>query len=129
MSATNLTSLDQYKNNTFQWNTILGIIPRIVYYFGDSDINFYSLILFLECSPEITYKIRLLAHRYGHSPLYHLLNVLFETAPNIDHFVHTIFEWARCTNFLQQWIDQLILDKTFPRIFMSYVDLYIGKYA
>ena len=129
MTSSPLTPYEIYRHNVYQWNTILGLIPKIAHYFGDTDANFHSFTLYLGCTPEVTYKIRLLAHRYGHSSFLHLLHVMFEIAPTLDHFVHTIFDWAKRTNSLRNWIDNLILDKSFPRIFMFYVDLYVGNYA
>lgn len=129
MSTHTLTPLQKYRYHTSQWNIIFGLIPKITYYFGDTYTNFYSFVVFLGCSPEVTYKIRLTAHKYGQSPFLHLFYLLFETAPTLDHFVHTLFECAKQTNSLQKWIDYIIIDTTFPKIFMSYVDLYTSNHA
>ena len=52
---------------------------------------------------------------------------LYEVAPTIEIFVHTLFEWARSKGTLNQWIDHIIMDKSYPKVFMSHVDLYTGN--
>ena len=62
------SSLMSFYKKTQQWNILLNSIPKLLQYFGDTEYNFYSLILFLECSPDIVHKIRIMSNRYNQSP-------------------------------------------------------------
>ena len=122
--------MDKFYAEAQNWNILVSCLPRLIQYFGNTDYNFLSLVTFLECKPDIIYKLRLMARRYVQTPFAHLLYVLFEMAPTIDMFTIVIFEWTRMRGYLQDWINHIIMDKCYPKIFIYYVDLYVtNKYA
>ena len=107
------------------WNILLNCLPKLIQYFGNTEHTFYSLVNFLECKPDFICKLRVMARRYIQTPFAHLLYVLYETAPTIDIFTLTIFEWTQKRGLLEDWINHIIMDRSYPKIFLQYVDLYI----
>ena len=83
------------------WNILLNCLPKLIQYFGNTEHTFYSLVNFLECKPDFIYKLRVMARRYIQTPFAHLLYVLYETAPTIDIFTLTIFEWTQKRGLLK----------------------------
>lgn len=117
-------------DNTFQldtenWNILLYQLPKIISFFGNSEFNFYSLALFLQYPPHIVYKLRILATRYSQPPFTRLIYFLYEAAPNPDVFIITLFDWVRSKGLLTPWIDHLILDKSYTKLFTKHIDVYI----
>ena len=96
-------------------------------FFGSSDFNFHSLALFLKSPPQIIYKFRIMANKYSQLPFTRLIYFLYEAAPNPDAFVITIFEWVKSKGLLSPWIDPLIQDKSYNKLFTKYIDIYLRQ--
>lgn len=122
-----LHSLNPYVTfglNVHIWTAIFGTIPKIVFLFGDTEFNFMSLGQMIGCTPETACKLRLVAQMNHKKPFQHLLYAFYESSPKPEHFIQTIFEWAQVIGKLKEWINFIITDTEFPRIYMTFVDVY-----
>ena len=90
-------------------------------------LTFTLLLLFLKSPPQIIYKFQIMANKYSQLPFTRLIYFLYEAAPNPDAFVITIFEWVKSKGLLSPWIDHLIQDKSYNKLFTKYIDIYLRQ--
>ena len=118
---------DNFQQDSEGWLYLLYQLPKIISFFGSSDFNFHSLALFLKSPPQIIYKFLIMANKYSQLPFTRLIYFLYEAAPNPDAFVVTIFEWVKSKGLLSPWIDHIIQDKSYNKLFTKYIDIYLRQ--
>ena len=116
---------DSFQYDTESWIYHLYQLPKIISFFGSSDFNFHSLALFLKSPPQTIYKFQIMANKYSQLPFTRLIYFLYEATPTPDTFVITLFEWVKSKGLLSPWIDHLIQDTSYNKLFTKHIDIYL----
>ena len=69
-----------------------------------------------------------MATKYSQLPFTRLIYFLYEAAPTPDIFVMTLFDRVKSKGLLSPWIDHLIQDKSYNKLFTKYIDIYLRQF-
>ena len=118
---------DSFQYDTECWIYLLYQLPKIISFFGSSDFNFHFLALFLKSPHHLVQKFRIMATKYSQLPFTRLIYFLYEAAPTPDIFIITLFDWVKSKGLLSPWIDHLIQDKSYNKLFTKHIDIYLRQ--